>query len=78
MAVQLGVGRDVRFRSGPIGNGDSGADQLIDVRVAEGAVPLGAALAAAAEVRQLPHQLPGAVRQGEDRAHHLHGGHLAF
>lgn len=20
----------------------------------------------------------GAVRQGEDRAHHLHGGHLAF
>ena len=46
--------------------------------VAEGAVPLGAVLAAAAEIRQLPHQLTGAVRQGEDRAHHLNGGHLAF
>ena len=78
MAVQLGVGRDVRFRSGPIGNSDGGADQLLDVRVAEGAVPLGAALAAAAAVRQFPHQLTGAVRQGEDRAHHLHGGHLAL
>ena len=78
IAAQLGIGRDIRFLSGPIGDGDRRSAQLLDRQISASTLVLVAFVAATAGISQGQKHLTDMGSQLREQLDILHRGHFGL